>query len=74
VIVITATGFLVGESPTLPGGNRQVCIMHFPLSFVLVLFYFIFGYFSAIYYTNCLWRFRSRSTVEFDLWGTVNVC
>ena len=37
-------GFLVGESPTLPGSYRrycQVCIMHFPhfVCFVFILFY-----------------------------------
>jgi hypothetical protein len=71
VIIITATGFLVGESPTLPGGNRQVCIMHFPLLLFLDLFYFRLLLYCLLY--RLAMGARGLLVVEFDLWGTVNV-
>ena len=48
-MALTAKGFLVGESPTLP---EKVCITHFPL--LCKLFVFILLLSSIIDCTGCI--------------------
>ena len=60
-MALTAKGFLVGESPTLP---EKVCIMHFPLCI---------SYLYLFYYCHLSSTVLDVLGVEFDLWGSVSV-
>jgi hypothetical protein len=70
---ITATGFLVGESPTLSDNKLSGVHNAFSPFGVYLFFYYCYCYFYFYISGFNAINFAGFVCVEFDLWGTVSV-